>query len=189
MIKKMGGADITSIARIHKTELSGFLPELGEDFLKKFYAASFHIPEMFTLVEKKNEQVLGFVTGCISTKDLYKKVISCDIFGFTTLILGYFITHPTQIVKLVKMLTYPGFADDSPELLTIAVDKKYQRRGIGKKLFHETVLEFKKRGIRKFRISVYKRLPANEFYKKIGCKFNNSFDFLGERMNYYKYEN
>ncbi|MBI5452439.1 GNAT family N-acetyltransferase [Candidatus Gottesmanbacteria bacterium] len=188
MIRKLSITDIPQVARIHKQELSGFLPELGLQFLENFYKASLDIPEMFTLVEKKNEQILGFVSGIESAKGLYKKVIFKNPIGFAILFLRYFVTHPEKIVKMVKILSYPGFADDSPELLTIAVKKDYQKRGIGKNLFQKTVEEFTKRKIKKFKISVYDKLPANGFYKKIGCKFVNSFEFLGEKMNYYSYE-
>ncbi len=187
MIKSLIISDIPQVAKIHKQELSGFLPELGDEFLKKFYSVSLSTPEMFTLVEKKNEQILGFVSGIRSAKGLYHKVILKDLFGFGILFLRYIVTHPEKIVKMLKILTYPGFAMDSPELLTIAVKKEYQKQGIGKKLFHEVAKEFQKREIKRFKISVYDRLPANGFYKKIGCKFNSSFEFLGEKMNYYSF--
>lgn len=188
MIKNLTLIDIPQVARIHKQELSGFLPELGVEFLENFYKVSLDIPEMFTLVEKKNEQILGFVSGIESAKGLYKKVILKNPIGFGILFLRYFITHPEKIVNMLKILTYPGFSDDSPELLTIAVKKDYQKRGIGKNLFQKTVEEFRKRKIKKFKISVYDKLPANGFYKKISCKFLSSFNFLGEKMNYYSYE-
>lgn len=187
MIEDLTLNDILQVANIHKQELSGFLPELGEEFLKKFYQVNLDIPEMFTLVEKENEQILGFVSGIESAKGLYKKVILRNPVGFGILLLRYFITHPKEIVKMLKILTYPGFKDNSPELLTIAVIGRLQRKGIGTKLFNACRLEFQKRGIKKFKISVYDRLSANEFYKKIGCKFDQSFEFLGEKMNYYSY--
>lgn len=142
---------------------------------------------MFTYVEKKNEQVLGFVTGTTSANGLFKKIIYRDVLWFGLLFLRYIFTHPWNIFKMIRTLTYPGFSEHDPELLTIAVSGKSQKKGIGKKLFMETAGEFRKRKIRLFRISVYDRLPANGFYKKIGCKFDSSFDFLGEKMNYYKY--
>jgi len=185
MITSLHATDIPQIVKIHKNELHGFLSDLGEGFLIKFYEVSLHIPEMFTLVEKENEQILGFVTGAIRVKGLYKKMIFKNPFMFGILFLGYFITHPLQLVKLCQLVSYPGFKDDIPELLTIAVKKDYQSRGIGTKLFKEVIKEFKKKGFKKFRVSVYDKLSANEFYKKMGCRFEKSFEFLGEKMNYY----
>ncbi len=187
MIKNLSVSDVQHVAKIHRRELSGFLSELGERFLQHFYKESLHIPEMFTLVEIENDQILGIVSGITSVKGLYKKIIFRDIIGFGIVFLSYFITHPIQIVKMVQTLSYPGFEEDIPELLIIAVSREYQKKGIGKKLFHAVVEEFKNRKIKRFKISVYDRLPANGFYKKIGCKFDSSFDFLGEKMNYYTF--
>jgi len=189
MLRKMGLHDIDQVAKIHQAELSGLLSELGEMFLKKFYKTSLSVPEMFTIVEAKNGQILGFATATVSMKGLYKKIILKDIPGFGISLLKYFSTHPSGIFQTVKIFTYPGFTDDIPELLTIAVAKKWQKRGIGRKLFQEIVREFKKRKITSFRVSAYGRLLANEFYQKIGCSLERSFDFMSEKMNYYRYGN
>lgn len=188
MIKSLTISDIPQVAKIHHRELPGFLSELGIVFLEHFYKESLYIPEIFTLVEKKNDQILGLVSGITTVKGLYKKIIFRDLPGFGILFLSYIITHPIQIVKMVKILMYPGFMEDIPELLIIAVSKGHQKKGIGKKLFHEITRQFRKRGIKKFKISVYERMPANGFYKKIGCRYDSSFDFLGEKMNYYTYQ-
>lgn len=187
MIRLLTLTDIPQVARIHYLELPGFLSELGEKFLIKYYKVSLSIPEIFTFVEKKDEQILGFVSGIESSGGLYKKIISRDVFGFIFLFLRIFITHPEKLTKTVKTLAYPGFSSESPELLVISISKKYQRQGIGSRLFNKTIEEFSKRGINKFKISVYDRLSANEYYRKMGCRFNSSFNFLGEKMNYYIY--
>jgi len=188
MIKKLTSQDINQVAKLHRRQLPGFLSELGEEFLGKFYKVSLGIPEIFTLVEKRNGQMIAFACCAESAKDLYGKIIFRDILSFGMIFLRYFITHIKDSVKLVKTLSYPGFRDDIPELLTIAVKKEHQGKGIGRKLFTAAVEEFRKRGVEKFQISVYDRLPANKFYQKIGCKFERSFDFLGEKMNYYSYK-
>lgn len=187
-MKRLEIHDIDQVARLHSEELPGFLSELGEGFLKKFYKSSLSIPEMFTIVEAQNGQVLGFVTGAVRTKSLNKKIIFKDMAGFGISLLRYFITHPSGIFRIFKIFTYPGFSDDGPEILTIAVAKKWQGKGIGRKLFQEIAREFQKKGIRSFRISVYERLPANEFYKKIGLRLEKQFDFMGKKMNYYRYD-
>lgn len=180
--------DITQVVRIHQQELSGFLSDLGDDFLKKFYQTSLDIPEMHTIVEKENEQIIGFVTYATSVKGLYFRVVCKDILGFAWLFLKYFVTHIDKVIKVFQAFTYPGFREDIPELLTIVVDRNYQRRGIGRRLFAQVAKEIAKKGYREFKISTYERLPANGFYKKIGCKFDRSFHFLGEKMNYYLYQ-
>lgn len=188
MIKPLVYSDIGQIVKIHREELSGFLAELGEKFLTKFHEASLDIPEIFTLVEIENDQVLGIASGITRVRGLYFKLLSKAPLSFIWLMLDNFITHPKNIVKALRTITYPGLSDNIPELFIMAVKRNYQRKGIGKKLFRETYMEFKKRGFNKFRICTYDKLSANIFYKKIGCEFEKSFYFLGEKMNYYTYE-
>lgn len=187
MIRPFELKDIKQVVRLHRAELPGFLSELGIPFLEKFYTHSLSIPEVFTIVEKEDEEILGFATGVVSAGGLYKKIISRDILGFGMLFLRFFIVHPDKLRKTFKTLAYPGFKQHIPELLTIAVAKKHQQRGVGRRLFQKVADEFEKRGMSGFEVSVYERLPAVGFYQKIGCKFVRSFDFLGEKMRYYKY--
>lgn len=188
MISNLTVKDVGQLVRLYRQELPGFLSDLGDDFLKKFYHASLSIPEMNTIVEKENEQIIGFATFATSIKGLYIRIVSKDILGFAWIFLRYFITHIDNIIKVLQAFTYPGFSEDIPELLTIVVDKNHQGKGIGRKLFCSVGREISKKGFRKFKISTYERLPANGFYKKMGCKFDRSFEFLGEKMNYYVYE-
>jgi ribosomal protein S18 acetylase RimI-like enzyme len=188
MVRPLELSDIDDVARIHKEELHGFLPELGIPFLKKFYLTSLNLPIMFTYIDEQNGQIAGFVSGIMTTKGLFLKIISQDIIGFGILFLSFIITHFMAFFKMMATLAYPGFSQDDPELLTIAISNKYQKKGIGRTLFQKTAEEFKKRGVREFQISVYNRLPAVGFYKKIGCTHVRTFDFLGEKMSYYKYK-
>lgn len=185
MIGKLTAADISQVARLHHKELSGFLPELGQSFLENFYEASRNLPEMFTFVYLDEGKIKGFVSSINNSRGLFKKIISQRPLNFSLLFLKYFIAHPSSIVKIFKILTYPGFKEGGAELLTLAVGREYQKQGIGRKLFKKTQDEFRKRKISRFRISVYDRLPANGFYRKIGCHLEKSFIFLNEKMNYY----
>ncbi len=188
MIRKLTFEDIDQVALIHQRELTGFLSEIGVDFLRKFYQASLSNEEMFTLVEEKREEIRGFVCATINTANLYKKILRKDLFGFTIFFIKLLLTSPSKIIKIVKMLNYPGFSSSDPELLAIAVAKNFQKQGIGKKLFKATIKEFQKKRVKSFKVSVYDRLPANGFYLKMGCRKIISFPFLSEKMNYYIYK-
>lgn len=188
MIKDLKLPDIPLAARLHYQTLDGLLSQLGLTFLEKYYTCSLLIPQMWTIVEKKNDHIIGLVSATTKVKGLNKRIILKDIRGFIVLFLNIFITHPQLIIKTIKTFTYPGFSGDIPELLTMIVDKKYQKKGIGRKLFDKCAEEFKKRGIKKFRISAYDKLPANGFYLHLGCRKEKDFQFLGEKMNYYTYE-
>lgn len=188
MIEKLQKNQIKQIARLHRNELSGFLPELGEEFLELFYLSSLNLPELFTFIDVEKGKIQGFVTSISNANGLYKKIVLTYPLRFGSIFLRYIITHIWKTGKIIQILAYPGFSEGGAELLSIAVSGDCRLRGIGKKLLAATAKEFKRRGIKKFKISVYDRLPANGFYKKIGCRKISSFDFLGEKMNYYEYK-
>ncbi|OGG03331.1 hypothetical protein A2W14_00060 [Candidatus Gottesmanbacteria bacterium RBG_16_37_8] len=188
MITKLKEEHIKKVAEIHKRELSGFLPELGIEFLKLFYRSSMDIPEMFSFVEIDGSKVRGFISNITEAGGLYKKVIIRAPGQFLLLFLKYFITHPKKLAKFIKIFTYPGFSEGGAELLSIAIDRGERKKGIGRSLVVRSAEEFSKRGISKFKISVYDRLAANGFYRKIGCRLVSSFNFLSEKMNYYEYK-
>jgi ribosomal protein S18 acetylase RimI-like enzyme len=185
MIRKLQKEDIPAIAKIHKEYLPGFLSELGIDFLKLFYQATLDIPELYTLVEMDNEQIQGFVSVTTRPGGLFKSVLKKDYLRFIFTLSKIFITQPVKLVKTFRTFAYPGFKDDIPELTTIVVVKEAQKKGLGRKLFKEATEYLTGKGAEFFRISVYDRLPANKFYLKIGCRFEKSFPYMGEKMNYY----
>src|SRR3989344_1850103 len=182
MIRKLSEFDIQQVAKLHKEELSGFLPELGKEFLNLFYETSTEMPEMFTFVYEEKGSVLGFVSGVTDARGLNKKILLRRPVQFGYILLKYLITHPHKTGIFFRILTYPGFSKGGAELLSVAVAEDFRMRGIGRKLFLKTAEEFKRRSINKFKISVYDRLVANKFYLKMGCSLVTSFDFLGERM-------
>lgn len=187
MIKKLDSNDISLAVHLHRQELHGFLSELGNDFLKKFYEVSLGIPEMFTFIDTEENKVTGLVSGVESSEGLMKKIILKDVAGFFPPVMQYAVFHPLSATKMIQSMSYPGFSGTDAELLSIAVDGKSQGKGIGKKLFQKTVDEFKKRKIRNFKVSIYDGMKANTFYTKMGCTFDYQFAFLGKKMNYYKF--
>jgi ribosomal protein S18 acetylase RimI-like enzyme len=188
MIRLLTQKDIPQVSKIHSQELHGFLPQLGTDFLEKFYGISLKVPSLFTYVEEKNGKIRGFVMGAESTKGLFLRIILKDVWGFSLLFSRFLVLHVFSFFKLIATLAYPGFSQDGPELLSIAVSNKYQGQGIGKVLFKKIEKEFQLRGFSEFKISVYDRLPSAGFYKKMGCRHTVRFSFLGENMSYFSFK-
>jgi len=188
VIQKLTHQDIDKAVKLYRRELPGLLAELGTGFLKKFYKVLLSLPDCWVFVEKEDEQILGLTSGILSVGGLYKTIFLRDILGFTSIFLGIFITRPVLLIKIIQMMLYPGFKSDIPELLTIVVDPRYRRKGMGRKLFMKIVAEFKKKGVKEFRISVYDYLPSYGFYQKIGCQKKTSFYIGRQKINYYLYK-
>lgn len=186
-VRLLQPADVPSIASLHTGSLTGFLSSLGAIFLGKFYAVAFFQQDIFTFVAVEQKNIVGFVTCAQKINGLLRRVIFYNPLWFIFFFLKYFLRHPFQIIPAIQTLMYPGFLGDEPELLSFAVEKNQRGKGIGKKLFFACAEEFRRRGYTSFLISAYDRLPANGFYEKMGCRLIRSFEFHGEKMNYYRY--
>lgn len=187
-MQKLQRSDIARVVMLHENELTGFLSKLGKRFLTLFYRTSLSIPEMCTFVKKVDGNIVGFVTVTTETNGLYKRIFFQRPIHFVWILLHHLLTHPFDIASFFSLLHYPGFSNTIPELLSLAVDRRFQRKGIGRELFEAGSEWFRRKNAQVFRISLYDRLPANGFYRAVGCRKERSFVFLGEKMNYYQYD-
>lgn len=165
--------DAVSIANIHKTEISGgFLSSLSHTFLKRFYLALIESPVSFCVVAKENNRVVGFVAGTVNVNVFYK------YFLFHYFFQSFFILLPkifSSFKKILETLFYPKKEKSLPhaELLTIAIAREFQGRGIGALILAPFVLEMKKRNVSIFKVVVGEELKsAITFYEK------NNFTFV-----------
>ncbi|MFH1392113.1 MAG: GNAT family N-acetyltransferase [bacterium] len=165
--------DATQIARIHKQEISqGFLSSLGEKFLAKLYEAIIKSPGAFVIVAKKNNQIIGFISGCANTKKFYRYFVKRYFFQALFILL----LKIQNLKKILETLKYSQENKNLPkaELLTIAVIKKYQGRGIAQKLFKKFFQEMRRKKITKFKVIVGENLiRANRFYEKSGFRMHS----------------
>jgi len=183
----MRAEDAARVAQIHFQEITGFLPSLGADFLRKFYLNSLKVPGFIAFVAIDEGRVFAFITACRVSKNFSRLAVSQDPSGFFFSLITVLLKNPLKIINLVRLLSYRGFARKGAELISLAVDKKYRRRGTGRSLFKRLVKELRQSNINSFHISVYDGMKANSFYRKMNCRLSDSFNFLGKKMNDYRY--
>ena len=169
--------DAIQIAKIHKQEINqGFLSQLGIKFLAKLYEAMILSQSSFVVVAKKNDEIIGFISGCINIKEFYKDFLKKYTFWAIIILLPKFLNIKT-IKKIVETLKYSKKEEDLPktELLVIAVEKKLHGQKIAIKMFKFFISELKDRRIKKFRVVVGENLSrAIGFYEKVGFKFHSN---------------
>lgn len=169
--------DSLQIAKIHKQEINqGFLSQLGETFLSKLYKAMILSPDAFIIITKKNNKIIGFISGCIDVKKFYKYFLKKHFIQVLIILFPKMFKLSTfkKILETLKYLSkekkqkLPG-----AELLTIAVLNEFHGKNIAVKLFEKFLDEMKKRKIKELKVIVGESLPrAIAFYKKIGFKFH-----------------
>ncbi len=182
--------DIDEVVNIRYKELSsGLLSKLGKKFLYEYSKSLLKTPGIFVFVAKNNDRIVGFVSLTDEIERLHLRVIRNNFWGIFKALIEHLFLHPTSIGKIWETLSYSGFSNGGAELLSMAVDSSHQRKGWGKKIFQKVKREFRKKGIKYFRVSTYEKdIGANFFYKKMGCNLEKSFNFRGEKMNYYIYK-
>lgn len=175
--------DAVTIANIHKTEISGgFLSSLSPAFLKRFYLALIESPASFCVITKENGQVVGFVAGTTNLNAFYQYFLSHYFFQSFFILLPNIFFPPqrdpakavTSFKKIIETLLYPSKEQSLPkaELLTIAIIKEFQGKGVGGLLLEPFIVEMKKRNVDAFKVVVGESLPqAIAFYEKNGFTF------------------
>lgn len=163
--------DVSEIVQIHKQEIKeGFLSSLPAVFLEKIYLTIVESDISFCIVAKEKNEVIGFISGTVNINKLYHYFIKRYFFYSIFMLLPKIF----NIKKIFETLFYPKKEKDLPktELLTIAVKKEFQGKGLGAKMFENFVFEMKNRGIKEFKVMVGEDLkPAIRFYEKNGFSF------------------
>jgi ribosomal protein S18 acetylase RimI-like enzyme len=177
IIKGASVEDSSAIARLHKVGIDqGFLSKQSDDFLSALYRHL--IKNEIVFVAKKDDHVVGFVAGTLTTSGLFKKFLLNNI----PLLIKFAISNifsVSFIKKCFETLFSPMKIDSDagkglPELLSIVVDSQFAGIGTGQKLVEALDAEFLKRGINKYKVIVGSSLKANKFYLK------NGFEKIGE---------
>lgn len=176
------------VAKIHKESLPGdFLPSLGLNFLVVMYENMIQIPGTFGFVEIQDNQIRGFVIGTKDMKNLFNKTFKTNTHKLVYHCLISLIKQPKLIIRIVETFLYPH-KEKGPEaeLIVIAVLKKWQGKGVGKKLTEKLEEVFIKKNIYKYKVAVHKKKKANLFYKKLGYLQINTFTLYSRKWILYE---
>lgn len=188
MIKPLGLDQIPEIARIHAQELKNdFLPSLGTDFLEVIYAGVIESGEAFGFVEKEKGKVVGFIVGTKNMDSFFKAALKSNILKIMYLLILKVLRKPVLIKNILETFLYTE-KDKGPksELVVIAVLKKLQGKGIGKKLVKSLESYFKKEHINKYKLTVYANKKAVNFYKKLRYLKLSEFNMYGRQWDIYE---
>ncbi|KKU76932.1 MAG: hypothetical protein UY02_C0010G0019 [Candidatus Giovannonibacteria bacterium GW2011_GWB1_47_6b] len=178
------------VASLHQQEISsGFLSSLPRMFLAKFYEGIIRYPGGFCVVAEDGDRVVGFIAG-ITDMRAFSKFFLRHFFLAAVFLLPRMIGI-SIIRKFFESLRYSQRQDDLPkaELLTMAVAKDFQGRGVAKEMFTLFLGEMRARGVKVFRVLVGEKLQrAIAWYEKQGFRLAKSMSVHGkERSRIYLY--
>tara|TARA_B100000989_G_scaffold39741_1_gene25189 strand:- start:2389 stop:2988 length:600 start_codon:yes stop_codon:yes gene_type:complete len=165
--------DYKTIARLHRDHINnGFLGTLGIPFLMLLYEAIDKDEDSVLLLEKKDRVIVGFISGTLGLKSIYKRLLMQPyklICSLKTNFLSIFKMY--KILEILLKTKSDNKEKDLPkyELLSMVVDPAFQGKGYAESLFKSLCNHFNEKGIESFKIMVGRNLTkANAFYTKMG---------------------
>lgn len=188
MIKPLGLNHIPEIAKIHSQELkSDFLPSLGEEFLRLLYEGVISKKTAFGYIAHEKGRIVGFIIGTNNMDKFFRSAISANFIKIIYLLILKILANPFLLKNIVETLFYTGKeVGPKAELVVIAVLKKWQGKGIGKRLVKSLENYFEKKNVKKYKLTVYADKTAINFYKKLKYLKLSEFNLYGK--GWYIYE-
>jgi len=141
--------------------------------------------------KKQNHQGLSMksdylIGAIIEIEKNYHPNIRTYFLTFLSIIKNFWhFSSPKKLNYLYQSLIFKIKSDQETEIFFIGIDKKYQNKGLGKKLILELEKKLKKR-YSTLCVDCKEKLPSNFFYKKLGFKLTKTFTLYGENWNRYK---
>lgn len=170
---------LDQLVSIHMEQLkAGFLPVLGPKVLRRIYRHATKQAHLY--LAKEDDEVAGFVMGALNPSQFYKKFALLNFFPVSLAIAK----RPSVFFRALSGAKYAAESSNEagPELLSIAVNPKFLRRGIGQELFRVFQRAMRDEGVSTFHIVMADtQKVAAEFYKKQNCRFDGEQTIGGLR--------
>lgn len=165
--------DEPALARLHREGLpEAFLPALGDRFLRLLYRAMAEDPESVVVVAEAEGEVVGFACGVASVRRFYRRFFRRRALR-AGLAAAPQLLRPDVARRALETARYPGRAGGLPdaELLAIAVDERWRRRGLGEGLAGAVAEGLGRLGAAELKVVVgADNGPANRFYARVGFR-------------------
>ena len=146
-INNLNKRDYKELIKLVRNNLkNSVLFYLSDKFIKfSFFEEVLNNKSFFTLVAKKKHEIMGFIIikkkfGSFSNKFILKMIVDAFLSTFTRDIFLFFKLFGVRFAQE----NFKKFEDnyiDSAEIIYIAVENKYRKKGIGRKLI---IRSFKK---------------------------------------------
>ena len=170
-VRRARPSDRAAIARLHRESLpEGFLPSLGDPFLRRLYRALATDEDAICCVAENGAGIVGFVAATRSVGRTYRRFalrhgVVAGIAAAPRLL------RPGVARRAIETARYPSNGTHLPEaeLLSIAVAPAWRKRGVGEMLTADLIRRLGERGDRELKVVVASdNEPANRFYARLG---------------------
>lgn len=193
MKTELSRSDYKRVAQLHIENLEqSFLATLGRPFLSELYRAIDICDNAVLIVELRNNQIVGFITGGSNMGAVYKNMLSR--IWVWAIPLSLRLLSIKRIKRVIEIMQYSSAnknerSDNIPsnELFSIAVASSFRGQGVSTVLYNTLSNYFIKKDIYSYKIIVGNALvPAHRFYTKMGAiPFGDIEIHAGEKSTLY----
>src|SRR5262245_20233654 len=191
-IQPLTSNELPSVIDIHIDSLPNLLMTLlGRNCLGLFCTCIANDPDGVILTASVSGRVEGFVAGVTHQSDFYRRLIKKHKWSFAASSFRFLIRRPGMAFKLVKFLNQPAYvrhASAKACLLSLAVRRDAEGKGIGKELVKAFIREMNRRNVSAFCLTTDRdnNERANGFYTSLGFRHSRSYVTpQGQALNEY----
>ncbi len=191
IIHPVGKHEKDALVVIHTSAFPDFfLTQLGTRFLRLYYSSVLSHPEGILLGCYEEGRLTGFCAATINSNGFNRRLIKFHFFAFAVEAFLLLLTNIKALKRLYLNLSKIDNPDtdkgEYAELLSIGVDRGYQRKGIGKQLLVALEAEVRYRGGRKLSLTTdyHNNEQAVGFYRSMGYRVFYDFIAYPDREMY-----
>ena len=151
--------DLSLIVDLHKKSFRGILSgELSRQYLLNFYRELLKRKDCVVFIAWLNNELAGFIAGSCNGKYLSEQLKLQPIIEILLL-------SPVDILRAIKKGIYYKILRVKAELIVIAVNSKYQRKGLGKRLVEKLENFFREKNIQHYHVFTNNKVSKGlDFY-------------------------
>ena len=172
--------DAQAVSGIHQRALEeGFLAKLGAGFLAQMYSYLINREIVFVVIVE--DRPVGFVSASVNPSGMMKRFVLNRPLSLLNIGLSV-LKRPALLKGVLETARAPSCPEDvradsgaecglMAELLSIAIDDKYHRKGFASELLEAMEGDLKSRGVDCYKVVAGDKLDgANRFYSNSGFR-------------------
>ncbi len=190
IIREATLADLDSIVYLYTSYMfDSYFMKFGSSFVKKYLKLILTSRNCIILVAEEN-RVVGFIIGTINCKRLLTELIFNKVI-FCTWVKNI-LSIPGLVFESLGLIFYPfntRLESVNAELLFIAIEPAYRKKGLAAGLINRTLSLMRQKGIKQIKVSVLiKNQAVNILLEKLGFQKMKTFKLFRKEMHLYSFE-
>jgi len=136
-VRSMRTGDLAAVVAIHLAAFPNFfLTFLGPRFLRELYGAVMR--DGIALVATDGDRIAGFAAGVVGSRSFYRRLFRRRFVPVGLAIVPAILRRPSTLLRVLRRVsqrtTTEGAVNSGAELMSLAVDPRRQRHGVGRAL-------------------------------------------------------